>query len=96
MQNPKALALFLMTFLKLEKLRLLEQKDLIEYMVQRLIVLRSPQELITGRPARSSVISSPMSSELCPLSSDQASQPSRNQPFESAQDFQLSATSYEP
>jgi len=42
MQNPKALALFLMAFLKLDRLGLLEDKDLIPVMIQRLIDLRSP------------------------------------------------------
>jgi hypothetical protein len=41
-QNPKAIALFLMSLLKLERLGLLDQKDLIGMMVERLIVLRSP------------------------------------------------------
>lgn len=41
-QNPKAIALFLMAFLKLSKLGLLNQKDLIETMVEMLITLRSP------------------------------------------------------
>ena len=41
-QNPKAIALFLMAFLKLSKLGLLDQKDLIEVMVEKLVALRSP------------------------------------------------------
>lgn len=41
-QNPKALALFLMTFVKLSKLGLLSQKHLIEFMVERLVAWRSP------------------------------------------------------
>ena len=41
-QNPKAIALFLMAFLKLSKLGLLDQKDLVEAMVERLVALRSP------------------------------------------------------
>jgi hypothetical protein len=41
-QNPKAIALFLMALLKLSKLGLLDQKDLVEAMVERLIALRSP------------------------------------------------------
>ena len=41
-QNPKGIALFLMAFLKLSKLGLLEQKDIVEAMVERLIALRSP------------------------------------------------------
>jgi hypothetical protein len=47
MQNPKALALFLMAFLKLDKLGLLEDKSLIPLMIDRLIALRSPQALIS-------------------------------------------------
>jgi len=41
-QNPKAIALFLTAFLKLSKLDLLDQKDLVEVMVERLVALRSP------------------------------------------------------
>lgn len=41
-QNPKALALFLMTFVKLAKLDCLDQKDLVEFLVERLASLRSP------------------------------------------------------
>ena len=41
-QNPKGLALFLMAFLKLRKLGLLESDDLIQLMIQKLIDLRSP------------------------------------------------------
>lgn len=41
-QNPKAIALFLMALLKLSKLGLLDQKDLVEAMVERLVALRSP------------------------------------------------------
>jgi hypothetical protein len=41
-QNPKALALFLMAFLKLKKLGLLDDDSLIPLMVQRLEDLRSP------------------------------------------------------
>jgi hypothetical protein len=41
-ENPKALALFLMAFLKLRKLGLLESDDLIQLMIQKLIKLRSP------------------------------------------------------
>ena len=77
-QNPKALGLFLMAFLKLEKLGLLQDKDLIPAMIRRLIALRSPQELVSQH-------SIPQSSRL-----------SRNEPFDSAQDFQLSAMSSEP
>ena len=41
-QNPKAIALFLMSFLKLSKLGLLEHESLIEMVIERLIALRSP------------------------------------------------------
>ena len=41
-QNPKAIALFLMAFLKLSKLGLLDRNDSIEGMVERLVALRSP------------------------------------------------------
>jgi len=41
-QNPKALALFLMAFLKLRKLGLIESDDHIQLMIQKLIKLRSP------------------------------------------------------
>ena len=41
-QNPKAIALFLMAFLKLKELGLLENEDLITLMTQKLINLRSP------------------------------------------------------
>ena len=41
-QNPKGIALFLMAFLKLSKLGLLEERDLVEAMVERLVALRSP------------------------------------------------------
>ena len=41
-QNPKGLALFLMAFLKLRKLGLLESDDLIRLMIQKLIDLKSP------------------------------------------------------
>ncbi len=40
-QNPKALALFLMAFVKLSKLGLLDNKELIVNMVEKLIELRS-------------------------------------------------------
>jgi hypothetical protein len=46
-QNPKAIALFLMAFLKLDRLGLLEDKELIPLMIQKLIDLRSPNDLIT-------------------------------------------------
>jgi hypothetical protein len=41
-QNPKAIALFLMALLKLSKLGLLDQKDLVGDMVEKLVALRSP------------------------------------------------------
>src|SRR5215471_6776053 len=41
-QNPKALALFLMAFIKLSKLGWLDENGLIEGMVERLVALRSP------------------------------------------------------
>ena len=41
-QNPKAISLFLMAFLKLERLGLLDNNELIPFMIQRLIDLRSP------------------------------------------------------
>jgi hypothetical protein len=47
LQNPKALALFLMAFLKLDKLGLLADKSLIQLMIDRLIALRSSQELVS-------------------------------------------------
>lgn len=47
-QNPKAIALFLMAFLKLERLGLLDNKDLITLMTQKLINLRSPSNLINA------------------------------------------------
>ena len=40
-QNPKAIALFLMALLKLSRLGLLDQEDLVEIMVERLVALRS-------------------------------------------------------
>jgi hypothetical protein len=56
-QNPKGLALFLMAFLKLRKLGLLESDDLIQLMIQKLIGLRSPVSLIN-----------PLSREPCAVS----------------------------
>ena len=44
-QNPKALALFLMAFLKLDKMGLLANADIIPLMVQNLINLRSGSSL---------------------------------------------------
>jgi len=41
-ENPKAIALFLMAFLKLKMLGLLENEDLISLMIQKLLKLRSP------------------------------------------------------
>jgi hypothetical protein len=41
-QNPKAIALFLMSFLKLSKLGLLSDDDLVAQMIGKLIALRSP------------------------------------------------------
>jgi hypothetical protein len=41
-QNPKGIALFLMAFLKMKRLGLLENEDLITLMTQKLINLRSP------------------------------------------------------
>jgi hypothetical protein len=41
-ENPKAIALFLMSLLKLDKLGVLEEKSLISIMIQKLIDLRSP------------------------------------------------------
>lgn len=48
--NPKAIALFLMAFLKLKSLGLLENEDLITLMIEKLINLRSPNNPITGNP----------------------------------------------
>jgi hypothetical protein len=59
-QNPKAIALFLMAFLKLKKAGLLQDENLIPLMIQKLIDLRSPHV--------------PSSSASKPVSSDQASQ----------------------
>jgi hypothetical protein len=41
-ENPKAIALFLIALLKLERLGLLDNKDLVTLMTQKLISLRSP------------------------------------------------------
>jgi hypothetical protein len=41
-ENPKGIALFLMAFLKLRRIGLLENEDLITLMTQKLINLRSP------------------------------------------------------
>jgi hypothetical protein len=43
-QNPKALALFLSSFLKLSTTQLPDRESLIEHMIERLIELRSPGE----------------------------------------------------
>ena len=40
-ENPKAIALFLMSFLKLRRLGLLENEDLIQKMIEKLVTLRS-------------------------------------------------------
>ena len=45
-ENSKAIALFLMAFLKLRKLGLLEDENLITLMIQKLIDLRSPNKLL--------------------------------------------------
>lgn len=49
-QNPKAIALFLMAFLKLKRLGLLENEDLITLLTEKLINLRSPNTAITCNP----------------------------------------------
>jgi len=41
-QNPKAIALFLMAFLKLSRLGVLDRNDLVDVMIERLVGLRSP------------------------------------------------------
>ena len=41
-QNPKAIALFLMSFVKLSRIKLLDRKELTGSMIERLIALRSP------------------------------------------------------
>ncbi len=43
-QNPKALALFLSSFLKLSTAQLPDRESLVQYMIERLIELRSPGE----------------------------------------------------
>jgi len=43
-QNPKAIGLFLSAFLKLSKIGMVNQEGLIQMMIDRLIVLRSPGE----------------------------------------------------
>lgn len=48
-QNPKAIALFLMAFLKLKKLGLLPDENLIALMIQKLIDLRSPNNLSNSK-----------------------------------------------
>jgi hypothetical protein len=47
-QNPKAIALFLMAFLKLKNLGLLPDENLITLMTQKLIELRSPNKPINS------------------------------------------------
>ena len=41
-QNPKAIALFLMSFVKLSRIKLLDRKELIGSMIEKLVTLRSP------------------------------------------------------
>lgn len=41
-QNPKAIALFLMSFVKLSRINLLDRKELIGSMIEKLVTLRSP------------------------------------------------------
>jgi len=41
-QNPKAIALFLMAFVKLSRIKLHDRKELIGSMIERLVTLRSP------------------------------------------------------
>jgi len=48
-QNPKAIALFLMAFIRLRKLGFLENDKLIDEMIDRLIALRSPAHLISTK-----------------------------------------------
>lgn len=57
-ENPKAIALFLMSFLKLESLGLLDNHDLISLMIQKLITLRSPINSINTNERKSQVASS--------------------------------------
>lgn len=68
-QNPKAIALFLMAFLKLERLGLLDNKDLITSMTQKLINLRSPtipsNSINPINPINSSNPSNPSSPYWC-------------------------------
>ena len=45
-QNPKAIALFLMAFLKLKRLGLLKDESLIALMIEKLVNLRSPNNSI--------------------------------------------------
>ena len=47
-ENPKAVALFLMSFLRLRDLGLLQTDDLIQLMSQKLIALRSPAHLVSS------------------------------------------------
>jgi hypothetical protein len=49
-ENPKAIALFLMAFLKLDRLGLLDNKELVPLMIQKLIDLRSPSTAMTCNP----------------------------------------------
>ena len=41
-QNPKAIALFLMSFVKLSRMKLLDRKELTGSMIEKLVTLRSP------------------------------------------------------
>jgi hypothetical protein len=59
-ENPKAIALFLMAFLKLKRLGLLEDESLIPLMVEKLIALRSP-----NNPTNSSSVNNPSNSYFC-------------------------------
>jgi len=49
-ENPKAIALFLMAFIKLSKLGLLDDEKLIPLMVEKLATLRSRNSPITRNP----------------------------------------------
>lgn len=42
LQNPKALALFLTSFIKLSRMDLLQNDHLIDFMIERIVALRSP------------------------------------------------------
>jgi hypothetical protein len=62
-ENPKAIALFLMAFLKLKRLRLLENDDLITLMIEKLINLRSPTN--PSNPSNPSNSSNPNNPYWC-------------------------------